>query len=360
MHFFILIAFLFVTGCKSPPPKEERVFPVTLGDVVQRDTPIIVEAIGNVYSLTEVNVRPQVGGIIEKAYVKQGQYVKQGDPLFLIDPRPYQAALDTAKGNLVRDQATADFSEIRLVRFADLVTKDYFAKINYEQFTSDAQMAQGQVLADIGAVETAQINLEWTKPYSPIDGKISQYNIDPGNLVIANDPNFITTIRQIDPADIRFTINQKDFVRVQDAERSGTLKFQVLLPQKLDTPREGQIYFVDNHIDLTTGTILIKGTAPNADEFFWPGEFVRVHLQLRVEPNALLVPQEAVQVGQDGPFIYVYNPKTSRVEYRTVVRGETLDGLTLIEKGVNPSEKVVLRGQINLRPNVKVEVTPTS
>lgn len=349
----VLIA---ICGCTSKPKKPERIFPVTLGDVIQRDVPIYIEVIGNVYSLQIVEIRPQVGGIVTESYVKQGQYVKKGDPLFLIDPRPYQAALDRAKAALVKDTAALELSKITLKRNEELAKKDYVSKLNFETFQSNVLSGTGQVDSDKADIAIAELNLEWTTPISPIDGKISQYNIYPGNLVTANDPNNFTDVRQITPADIRFNIAQKDFIEVQKALKAGLLKFEVYLPQEADKPREGEIYFIDNHIDLTTGTILIKGTVVNDDEMFWPGEFIRVRLQLRMESNALLVPEEAVQLGQDGPFIYVYQPDTSTVEYRPVVKRERIDHQILIEKGLKAGEKVVLKGQVNLRPGAKVTV----
>lgn len=349
---FLLLGLFFVSCSKEEQP--ERKFPVTIGNVTQRDVPIFIESIGNVYSLDTVEIRPQVGGIIVEANVKQGQYVKKGDLLYKIDPRPYQAALDQAKGTLLKDMSSLELAEITAKRYATLAEKDFISKLNYEQYQVNVKTAQGQVLNDQAAVEIAQINLDWTNVTAPIDGKISQFNIDPGNLVVANDANALTDLRSITPADIRFYVNQKDYIDVQNAMREGQLKFEVYLPQMPNKKRQGKIYFFDNHLDLNTGTILIKGTAPNEDEFFWPGEFVRVRLQLRVQQDALLVPEESIQYGQDGPFVYVYNPESSTVEYRPIVKGEKVDKLYLVEKGVKPGEKVVTKGQVNLRPNVKV------
>lgn len=354
----IILMACLLTACSGGQKKEERAVPVKLGDAVERNVPIYIEAIGNVYSLQTVQVRPQVTGIVVEAYVKQGQYVKKGDPLYLIDPRPYQAALDKAKATLIKDVATMQFNEIRVERYKQLTKEEYYSKVNFEQFQSEAEASKGQIISDQADIDTATLYLEWTKPCSPIDGKISQYNIDPGNLVVANDPNFLTDIRQIDPADIRFTINQKEFVEVQKAMKAGSLKFLVILPQDPDKPREGQIYFIDNHVDLATGTILLKGTVANKDEMFWPGEYIRVRLVLREEPHAVLVPEEALRIGQDGPYVYVFQEATSTVDYRLVVKGETIDHMVLIEKGVKAGEKVVISGQLNLRPGVKVTIVP--
>lgn len=351
-----LLIILFSNCSKSHPPSQKRIFPVIIADVEQRDIPIFVNIIGNVHSLQVVQIRPQVGGIVKEAYVTQGQYVKKGDPLFKIDPRLYQANLEKAKAALMKDQAALNLAEITVARNASLVQKDYVSKLTNEQYITNVSSAKGQILNDQADIALAELNLEWTTPKSPIDGKISQFNVDPGNVVVANDPNAITDIRQITPADIRFFIPQKYFLEAQKAFQKGTLKFEATLPQVPDKPREGEIYFLDNHIDLTTGTILVKGTVPNEDEFFWPGEFIDVKLIMRTQAKALLVPEEAISYGLKGPFVYVYDVKTKTVEYRDVVKGEKIDKLIQIEKGIHLGEKVVIRGQINLRPGVEVSV----
>lgn len=358
LHICLNVFFLLILwSCKTTEHKvEERTFPVTIAEVQQRDVPMYIESIGNVYSLQIVQIRPQVGGIVVNAFVEQGQYVKKGDPLYQIDPRPFKDNLDVSKATLAKDTASLKFAQIRVERYSDLVKKDYFSKLNFDQYTTEVDAAKGQVSIDEANIALAELNLEWTTVTSPIDGKISQFNIDPGNLVAANDPTALTDVRQITPADIRFNITQKDFVAVQKAKEEGSLKFEVILPQKVDQPRTGQIYFIDNHLDLSTGTILIKGAVDNQDEQFWPGEFVRVRLNLGTYSNALLVPEEAIQEGQTGPFVYAYIPETGRVDYRQVVKGERVGQQVVIKKGVKPSEKVVTKGQVNLRPGSKVSL----
>lgn len=353
-YFGLVLMVAVLGGCsqkKAPPPPS---YPITITEAIEKSTPIYVEAIGNVYSLQTIAVRPQVSGIIEKAHVKQGQYVKKGDVLYTIDPRPYQAVLDQAKANLSKDEAALKLAKITVERYKDLVSKDYVSKLNFETYQTNVSLDEAQIEVDKALVDQAQINLDYTTITTPIDGKISQYNIDPGNLVVANDPNTLTTIREITPADIRFNITQQDFVSVQKAMHDKVLKFEVILPQDKEHPREGKIYFVDNNIDLTTGTILLRGTVENTDEFLWPGEFVRVRLQLKVYPDAILVPEEAVQIGQKGTFVYIYHPENSTVEYRPVVRGARHEKRVILEQGVKVGEKVVVTGQVNLRPDAKV------
>lgn len=356
VYWLIVLPFFIFSGCQKEIKQEKKIYPVMVGETIQKDVPIYIEAIGNVYSLATIDVRPQVSGVILESYVKQGQYVKKGDKLYQIDPRPFQASLDKAKAQLIKDQATLKINEETVERNKPIVKKDYLSKLTFDQYVSNVELIKGQILSDQADIDLAQLNLEWTSPISPIDGKISQFTIYPGNLVIAYDTNSFTTIQQIDPAEIRFTITQEDFIRVQKAMKEGVLRFEVYLPQAPDAPKEGNIYFIDNHIDLSTGTILLKGTIPNADEFLWPGEYITCRLQLRVHQNALLVPEEAVKISETGPFVFIYHPDTSTVEYRNVVKGEKIDHDILIEKGINIGDKVVVKGQSNLHSNDKVKL----
>lgn len=302
--------------------------------------------------LPEVNIEKDMHALLEKAKdLRPDLAATYSNYLNAIE----QITIQYSAGMpIVSAFADYELAQITAKRYAILAEKDFISKLNYEQYQSNVKAAEGQVLNDQAAVELAQINLGWSTVLAPIDGKISQFNIDPGNLVVANDANALTDLRSITPADIRFYVNQTDYMKVQRAMKEGQLKFEVYMPQIPTHIRQGKIYFYDNHLDLNTGTILIKGSVPNQDEYFWPGEFVRVRLQLRVQPQALLIPEEAIQYGQDGSFVYVYKVDTSIVEYRPVVKGEKVGKMFLIEKGVNPGEQVVTKGQGNLRPNAKV------
>lgn len=345
---------LFLCSCSKKQEKPEPKYPVKVAEAIQKDVPVFIEVIGNITSPQLVIIRPQVGGLITDTYVQQGQFVKKGDPLFKIDPRPYQAALDRAEANLARDQAALEFNKSKFERYQNLVTKDYVTKVDYELYKSNVETSASQVLFDKADIATAKINLEWTTPFAPISGKISQFTVDVGNIVQANDPNAITDLRQMDPIEVTFNITQKDYIRYQEASKSAPLNVAVFLPEKMDESREGKIYFVDNHIDPATGTIQFKAEIPNEDQFLWPGEFVRVHILLKTMPNAILVPEEAPRLGQKGYFLFVYNPDSSTVALRPVEKGQTVDGYTVITKGIKPGEKVVTEGQINLKNGAKV------
>lgn len=351
---FFLFSLLALQSCfqnKSVPP----VYPVNIAEVKQGDAISYIEAIGNVTTRYFVQIRPQVTGILMEYYVKQGDHVKKNQPLLLIDPRPYEYALKSAEGNLNKDKATLKFADEQVKRNKTLVTQAYVSQLNYEQYLSQVDTTKGQILSDEAAISSASLNLEWTKPTSPIDGRVSQQYINPGNLVSAGQPGVLIDVREVDPAEISFNISQNDYVKVTQI-KTRPLKFLAYLPQKPNELREGNIYFMDNHIDMATGTILFKGTIPNKDEYFLPGEFVRVKLIQDTYKNALLVPEQAVKVGQHGNYLYVYLPESSTVEYRDVVIGPKADGFIAIEKGITSGEKVVTQGQNNLLPGSKVKV----
>lgn len=351
---FCLLA-LYLSGCSSSSKPPSRAFPVIVAEVTQEDVPVYLEAIGNVYSWSTVQVRAQVSGKLLKAHVQQGQDVKKGDQLFTIDPKPYQAALDKAKAILQKDEATLAFDKQKVTRYQELVKKNYVAQLTYDQYATDVKTLEAQVAFDKADVDLNTINLAYCYILSPIDGRISQFTVDPGNIVTPNDTTPITEIRQITPANVQFALPQKDFQEVKKIFKQ-TIKFEVLLQESKAPIQTGEVYFIDNHVDLSTGTILLKGRVENKERILWPGEFVRVRLLLKTTPKAILVPPGAVQVGQQGKYVYVLKADNT-VDLRIVTTGVRYNNRIVIEKGLNPHEIVVVDGQINLRPGIKVSVT---
>lgn len=360
MHGKLILVMMIVALCScSREHKKEKIepsYPVTVARVEVRDVPIYINLIGNIFAAETVQIRPQVGGMIQEIYIDEGSKVSKGDILYKIDPRPYEAALEKAEAVLVKDKTALEFAEIRIKRYADLVEKDYFSKLNFEQYKIDADALRAQLLIDEADIAIAKINLEWTLVRSPLDGRSGAKKVDLGNIVTANDANGLTDVQQINPIDVYFHVTQKDWVAVQASENVSQLKFEVFLPQKPEKMREGKIYFIDNHVDPNTGTVLMKGRIDNEDEFFWPGEFVQVRLELRIEKDAIVVPLKALQVSQDGPFVFIYEPEASKVEYRAIIKGQTADDYAIVKKGVSATEFVVTQGQINLKPGSKVSV----
>lgn len=340
---------------KKAPPAEIPPVNVEVCEVSIRDFVVTVEAIGNVYENAIVQIRPQVQGILLNKYFQEGQFVKEGDLLYEIDPRPYQATLDQAKAALLRDQATLQLANVTLKRNEDLIKKDFISKLTWEQYQSNVMTAEAQVEIDKAAIVSAEINLGYTKIYAPLTGKLSSYNIFPGNLVYANDPTALIEIRQLSPVRIQFAIPQIHFQEIHSIQPDHNLTFEAILPYQTHPPIPGKIYFVDNHVDLLSGTITIKGLIENKDLVLWPGEYVTVKVFLRTIKNALTVPSAAVQVGQKGSYVFIINPDMTATT-RDITVGQKDGSNFLVLSGLKKGEKIVTNGQLNLKEGSKVNV----
>ena len=351
---WLIFAFLcFLTECSSPPPPKELAKPVTIVKARQGDVPIFIETIGNAYASITVELRPEVQGRILETHVKQGQYVKKGELLYTIDPKIYKANLARAKANFSKDQALLEFAKQKLVRYSKLKEKDFIAAVVLEELEQNVKSLQAQLASDLAEIELAKINYDHSFIRSPVNGKISQFRIDVGNVVQAYDPNALTEILVIEPIEIRFSYPQKDFLEIQKYYKEGSLTFKVVLPDESHLTEEGKVNFIDNKIDLASGTILLKGRMLNAQQKIWPGAFVRVQVFLTEKKNAVIVPQEAVQIGQKGPYLFVIT-EDLKADLRNVKTGQKFGQDIIIEEGVRPGEQVVTDGQINLRAGTKV------
>lgn len=358
----LIIAVSFF-GCSSekkqkngrPPP------PVEVAEVIQKEVPIYIDAIGNVGAWYTIDVRSQVTGTLQEVHVGEGQDVKVGQLIYTIDPAPFQADLDKAEAQLREDMASLRLAEDKALRYKDLAEQDYISQLQYDELIANVELMQAKVDLDKAEIENARIQLEYCYIRSPVNGKISYNVLDPGNLVTANSQNQLTTIRQMDPILVDFTIPQKDFLKLQHQHDGGDTKFLFYM---LDTDgkkitKEGTVYFVDNNFDLDTGTILLKGSLNNSDYSLWPGEFGKVQLIVKTIKDGILIPHESIQIGQQGEYVFVIKDDQT-VEARNVVTIEIIDEYILIKEGVKPGEKVVTNGQINLKPGMKVQVRKKS
>lgn len=354
--FYYCLILLALCGCQQKK-KSFEIPPtnVEICEVKIQDFTISIEAIGNVYENAIVQIRPQVQGILLKKYFEEGQFVKEGDLLYEIDPRPFEAALEQAKATSLRDEATLELAKITLKRNEDLIKKDFISKLTWEQYQSNVMTAEGQVAIDKAAILAAEINLGYCKIYAPISGKLSSYNIFPGNLVLANDPTALIEIRQLSPVRIQFAIPQAYFQDLHEIAPSHNLTFEAILPYNTHPPIKGTIYFVDNHVDLQSGTITIKGLIENKDLVLWPGEFVNVKIFLKTVPNALVIPSAAIQIGQKGPYVFVVNSDMT-ASIRNVTLGQKDKDAFLVLSGLNVGDKIVSNGQLNLKEGAKVNI----
>ena len=354
---FLLGLTALIFACSSKTKEQHgpaRVAPVTVATAIQKDVPVQIYAIGNVEAYATVQVKAQVGGELVKVYFKEGEFVRKGDPLFLIDPRPYEASLQQAESNLARDTAQAKNADREARRYADLLKEGVIAQEQYDQRQTNAAALNAGVEADKAAVENARLQLEYCSIRSPLDGRTGDLKVDRGNIVKANDIPLVV-ITQITPIYVGFSVPEKELPEIKKYMASGELKVEVRIPESGIKPVSGKVAFVDNAVNTETGTILLKAVFPNGDTTLWPGQFVNVVLTLTTMPNAVLVPSQAVQVGQIGPHLFIVKPDHT-ANLVTVVVGRTYNGETVVEKGISPGDTVVTDGQLQLLSGKKVEI----
>jgi len=347
---------LVLAACSPGNSKQmgPRPVPVVVGDVVRKDVPLQVKTIGNVEAYNTVSIKALVGGEVEGVYFREGQDVRKGDLLFKIDPRPYEAALKQAEAALARNLAQAKNAEEQAKRYEILVQKDYVSKDQYDQLRANADALAAAVEADKANVENSRLKLAYCTIKSPINGRAGTVFINAGNVVKENDI-VMTTINQITPIYVTFSVPEQHLSDIKRYSARGGLKVEAVIPGDEKRPAQGELTFIDNAVDSTTGTIKLKGTFENRDKRLWPGQFVNVALTLTVQKGALIVPSAALQTGQSGQYVFVVKPDYT-VESRPVMVKMTLTDESVVEEGLKAGEKVVTDGQLRLVPGAKVEV----
>ncbi len=333
----------FQRGVGTLKPAQAPVRPVTVAKVVTKDVPLYLDEIGTCAAYETVLVQAQVSGVIITRNFQDGSDVKKGDLLFTIDPRPFQAALDQAK-------AQAELDQVNLKRQEDLRARKVVSQQDYDTAVANAQKSQA-------ATESAQVNLDWCYIKSPINGRVGLRNVDVGNLVGPSTAPLVT-IQGLDPIYTDFTVAENDLPLVRKYVGGPNVKVQTYLADGSIVPRTGDLYFIDTAVQPGSGTVRVRGVTANPDRALWPSEFVRVRFILDTLKNATLVPGQAVQVSQSGPFIFVVKSDNT-VDLRPVKPGQRQEGdLTVVESGVKPDETVVVTGQLALAPGAKVAPQP--
>src|SRR5205809_5243216 len=348
------LSLVVATGCSRKGAGGPARIPVTVARAEQRAVPYEIIATGTVEPRQTVSVQSQVTGVLTQVAFREGDDVAAGQVLFQIDPRPFQAALEQAKAMLARDQAQARSAVADADRYAELVKQDYVTKSDYEAKRAAAGALQAAVRADSAAVANAQLNLEWAAIRAPIAGRTGRLLVREGNLVRSNAADALVVINQIRPILVRFAVPQE---HLGDIQRYRQHRLPVFAsPSQSDTLfSEGVLTFVDNSVDTTTGTVLLKGEFPNRDNALWPGEFLNVRLQLYIDDKALVVPSQAVMTGQQGTYVFVLNQDgTARSQPVTVER--PAGSYTVTAQGVRPGDEVVTDGQVRLVDGARVEV----
>jgi len=333
-----------------PPPA----VPVLVAPVERRSVPVRIEAIGTVQVIASVAIKSRIDAQIAEVKVKDGQYVKAGDTLFLLDSRAAEAQVQVAQAQLARDKAQLVNAKRDVDRYAPLVKKDFVSHQQYDTAVTTAQALEASVKSDDAALENAKVLLTYYTIVAPIDGRLGMVSAKAGNNVKANDVPFLS-LNQVKPIYAMFSVSERELPAIRAALAAGTLPVLATPAGDKGAPVVGKLAFFENTVDVATGTIALRAVFANADERLWPGQFVNVSLTLSDEPDALVVPQAAVQLGQNGNFVFVVK-NDNTAEARPVVTKRTFEGMSVIESGLAAGERVAVDGQLRLSNGSRVEI----
>lgn len=354
-----LVALLAMSGC-SKKSTQAAGLPqfaplVTVARATARDVPVYLEEIGRSGAFESVTVTPQISGRITERSFEDGAELKKGQLLFTIDPRPYQAQLDSAQAQLAQSKAALDLAKTQLKMYDSIANTRAVSQLDVETKKNTVAVDEAQVQANEAAVENAKLNLDYCYIHSPIDGRAGMRLVDVGNVVQTNTTGLLL-IQRLDPIYADFTVTEADLPEVQKELAGGTLHALVRIPSDpANRAREGKLTFVDNMVQNSTGTVNLRATIPNADHHFWPGQFVNVTLVLATMKNAVLIPNQATQISQQGPYVYVVKPDDG-AELRQVMLGQRQGEDVVVTKGLADGERVVVTGQLTVQPGAKVRV----
>ncbi len=328
--------------------------PVLAGEAVQKPMAVTANAIGNVRPVETVSIKPQVGGPIREVQFQEGQEVKKGDLLFTIDARPFEVSLAEAEARLTQAQAQQGTAQNQAQRYTSLSKTGVVAKEQTEQLQSSAQSLTAGVLAAEAAVKAAKLQVEYSQVRAPISGRAGQRLVDLGNVVTANTTEMVV-INKIEPIEVRFAVPERYLPQVREYSAKSPLPVRATPQGDAARAAQGELTFIDNAVKPASGTVELKATFPNADRALWPGQFVDVTLTLMTQPEAVVVPSQAVQSSQKGQYVFVIKPD-STAEQRSVKLDRTMGAESVISEGLKAGERVVLDGHLRLTPGAKVQV----
>jgi multidrug efflux system membrane fusion protein len=359
LHTSITALLLLAAGCGSKDAVQaakpvSAAAPVRIATVASRTMPVELQAIGNVEAISTVTIKAQISGQLMRVHFKEGDFVRKGQLLFTIDRAPFEAALRQAEGTLAKDEAQSLNSKLDAERYQGLGKQGVVSKQQVDAAAAAANAMAATVAADKAAVETAKINLEYTSIYSPINGRTGSVGVKEGNLVKANDVPILVTINQIEPIYVTFSIPEQQLAELKQYSNTKSLKVEAA-PQGSTQHFQGRLTFIDNSVDLTTGTIKLKATFDNAAHMLWPGQFADVSLTLKSQPNAIVVPTAALQTSQSGTYVYVVDQDLT-AKQQPVKVGWNVGEDTVIASGLQPGQRVVTDGQLRLTPGAKVDI----
>ena len=354
----MLLLPLALVGCGQKPDSAQQQAPknVLVTTVKRLDVPVQINQFGRVSSPETVNAKPQVAGRITEVHFQEGQEVKKGDLLFVIDPRPFQADLQQAQGQLKSDEAQLEVNRKNLQRDIEVGRQRFVSEQEIDNLRAQVLNFEGAVEKDHAAIDRANLNLEYCYVKSPVAGRTGRRLVDPGNYVgIGSD--VLVNIQRLDLVYVDFSISENDLARLRENMAGNSLKVDVDQPSRPDAMRSGSLTFLDNSVSSTAGSVLLRATIPNEDRYLWPGQYVNVALTVQVLKDALVVPNQTVQISKNGSYLFAVNADMT-VDLHLVKPGVRYRELSVVKEGVKDGETVVVEGQLALAKGMKVNAQP--
>jgi multidrug efflux system membrane fusion protein len=339
-------------AARSGPPK----VPVSVANAVRKDVPIYLTGLGTVQATFTVGIHSQVDGKLQEVFFKEGQHVKKDEVLAKIDPRLFQAALDQAQAKKAQDVSSMVALQKDLERFRTLGSKGFETQQNLDGQQAKVDSMKATIQADDALIETAQTQLDYTDIKATSDGRMGMRLVDPGNIVRASDTGVLAMLVQAQPALGTFTLPAQTLDQVREAMKRGAVEAVAYDRDNRNVLSVGTLQNVDNSIDQATASYKLKASFPNTDEKLWPGEFINVRIQVETRPQAVVVPNTAVQRGPKGQFVWALTDKNTAVS-KPIQTGPTTGDITIVESGVSVGDRVVTGGQYKLRANAPVTIT---
>jgi multidrug efflux system membrane fusion protein len=350
---FLTMAIL-IAGCGSKQAAPQQVIAVTVSKAESRAMPIQVDTVGNVEAFNSVVIMPQVSGQVASIHFQQGQDVKANDLLVTIDPAPIEQKLEQAEAQLAHDNEQAKFNKISSQRYAYLYKENAVSQQDYDQVATASATQQATVWQSQAAVRGAQIDLTNCYIRSPIAGRTGAFLANLGTMTTANQTQLVV-INQLEPIFVKFTVPEKYLASIIAAQQIAALQVTVSIADQGGTVTDGVLTFIDNTVDVSSGVVQLKAQFPNSTRQLWPGQFVRVTIKLGEQPDAIVVPSEAVMDGQNGTYVFVAKDDMT-VEARPVVRDRVIGNFAVITQGLAADETIVIDGQVNLGPGAKISI----
>ena len=345
---------LFASGC-TKKDVEQKVLAKVHGEyAVAKKIPMQIEGIGHFVAFNSAQIKAQVEGRLLRLHFQEGQFVEEGDLLFTIDPRPFEANLEKTIAEKMQAQAKLQYAAEKVARYQTLLPENYVSTLDFLKFQTDKLNYEGMVLQKEAEIRLAEIDLEYCFIKAPFSGITGKKLIDIGNL-ITNDGSTLLVVKQIDPIFIDFSLPERDFLKIAKYFQNRALPVDIEFPDHPKSTFTADLILVDNEINKRTGMIPLRAQMPNGEAIFWPGQFVRANLIVTYIENAVIVPELAVQIGQVGQYVYVIG-RDNRAELRKVKVGEQVENYVQILEGVKQGELVVTEGQLNVRPGIEIQL----